>query len=216
MTEPPATAIPVSIASAGCTCLTLTPANEPPPLRADAARNRKRLLEVAAELAAERGAANVTMEAIAAAAEVGKGTVFRRFGDRTGLMLSLVDHIEQRLQAAFLTGPPPLGPDAAPVERLRAFGPAVIRHEHAHRDLYMAARREDNRRFNPPYQVRLTHLVMLLRRAGAPGDAELTGHTLQAYLDTVLVQYLLTARSMPVERLDAGWYDLVDRLGTPR
>ncbi|WP_431962281.1 TetR/AcrR family transcriptional regulator [Actinacidiphila sp. bgisy160] len=216
MTEPPSTALPVSVASAGCAHLTLTAANEPPPLRADAARNRKRLLEVAAELAAERGAANVTMDAVAVAAGVGKGTVFRRFGDRTGLMLSLLDHIEQQLQAAFLTGPPPLGPDAPPLERLRAFGPAVIRHEHAHRDLYMAARREESRRFNPSFQLRLTHLTLLLRQAGAPGDLELTGYTLQAYLDTALAQYLLTVRGMPVERLDAGWCDLVDRLGTPR
>ncbi|MGI5255043.1 TetR/AcrR family transcriptional regulator [Actinacidiphila glaucinigra] len=216
MTEPPRATLPVRDASAGPMDLSLTPAGEPPRLRADAARNRKRLLEVAAELAAERGAANVTMEAVAAAAEVGKGTVFRRFGDRAGLMLSLLDHIEQQIQAAFLTGPPPLGPDAPPLERLRAFGPAVIRHEHAHRDLYMAARRELSRRFHPAYQLRHTHLTLLLRQAGAPGDVELTGHTLQAYVDTVLVEYLLTVRGMPAERLDAGWHDLVDRLCTPR
>ncbi|MFD8075957.1 TetR/AcrR family transcriptional regulator [Streptomyces sp. NPDC059718] len=216
MTEPHRAVLPVRDASAGPAGLTLTPAGEPPRLRADAARNRRRLLEVAAELAAEHGAANVTMEAVAAAAEVGKGTVFRRFGDRTGLMLALIDHIEQQIQAAFLTGPPPLGPDAPPLERLRAFGPAVMRHEHAHRDLYLAARREQSRRFNPSYQLRLTHLTLLLRQSGAPGDVELTGHTLQAYLDTVLVEYLLTARGMPIDRLDAGWHDLVDRLGTPR
>src|SRR4051812_47463571 len=61
-------------------------------LRADAARNRARLLEAAARLIAEHGVAGVTMEAVAAAAEVGKGTVFRRFGDRTGLLLALLDH----------------------------------------------------------------------------------------------------------------------------
>src|SRR4051812_22992358 len=81
--------------------LALTVAGEQPPLRADAARNRLRLLEVAAELSAEHGAANVTMEAVAAAAGVGKGTVFRRFGDRAGLMVALLDHHEQQIQAAF-------------------------------------------------------------------------------------------------------------------
>lgn len=50
--------------------------------RADAARNRRRLLDAAQRLVAEQGADHVTMEAVAAAAEVGKGTVFRRFGDR--------------------------------------------------------------------------------------------------------------------------------------
>src|SRR5688572_30378868 len=80
------------------------PSGDQPRLRADAARNRARLLEVAARLAGECGAANLTMEAVATAAQVGKGTVFRRFGDRTGLLLALLDHHERELQAAFLTG----------------------------------------------------------------------------------------------------------------
>lgn len=215
MTEPPRPAFPVSAVPADCAQLSLTPANEPPRLRADAARNRQRLLEVAAALAEAHGVANVTMEAVAVAAGVGKGTVFRRFGDRTGLILSLIDHIEQQLQEAFIAGPPPLGPDAPPLERLRAFGPAVIRHEDAHRDLYMAVRRQ-NQRFEPSFQLRLTHVTLLLRQMRAPGDLELTGHTLQAYLDTLLIQHLLRTRGMPVERLEAGWRDLVDRLGTQR
>ncbi|MEU4095812.1 helix-turn-helix domain-containing protein [Streptomyces sp. NPDC026673] len=215
MTEPPRATFPARDAAAGPADLTLTPIGEPTRLRADAARNRRRLLEVAAELAAEYGVANVTMEAVATAAEVGKGTVFRRFGDRAGLMLSLLDHIEQQLQAAFLTGPPPLGPDAPAAERLRAFGPAVLRHEHAHRDLYIAARKEQTRRFNPSYQLRLTHLTLLLRAVGAPGDVDLVAHTLLGYLDTTLADHLLTAQRLPMERLDACWHDLVDRLGAP-
>jgi hypothetical protein len=42
--------------------------------RADAARNRQRLLDAAEELFGRRGAGNVTMEDIARAAGVGKGT----------------------------------------------------------------------------------------------------------------------------------------------
>ncbi|WP_252934181.1 TetR/AcrR family transcriptional regulator, partial [Streptomyces sp. EL5] len=76
-----------------------TDADEPC-LRADAARNRARLLEAAALLVAERGADGITMEEVAAAARVGKGTVFRRFGDRTGLLTALLDHSEKKFQAA--------------------------------------------------------------------------------------------------------------------
>src|SRR4051794_17425263 len=47
-----------------------------PAERADAARNRRRVLEAAAELF-QRNPECVTMEAVAAAAGVGKGTVFR-------------------------------------------------------------------------------------------------------------------------------------------
>ncbi len=81
------------------------PGQDEPCLRADAARNRARLLEAAARLVAEQGAACVTMEAVAAAASVGKGTVFRRFGDRTGLLAALLDHSEKKFQAAVLGGP---------------------------------------------------------------------------------------------------------------
>lgn len=183
-----------------------------PRLRADAARNRARLLEAAARLAAEHGAANLTMEAVAAAASVGKGTVSRRFGDRAGLLLALLDHHERRLQEAFLSGPPPLGPAADPVARLLAFGPAVMRHERAHLDMYLAADPAPLRRFTvPPYRLRLTHVAVLLRQAGTAADAELTAHVLLASLDTALVDHLVTQRGFSLERLEAGWRDLVAR-----
>ncbi len=54
--------------------LELTVGPAAPQLRADAARNRARLLEAATRLVEEHGVANVTMEAVAAAASVGKGT----------------------------------------------------------------------------------------------------------------------------------------------
>src|SRR4051812_10414298 len=56
-----------------------------PPLRADAARNRDKVLAAAEKLFAERGADCVTMDAVAAEAGVGKGTLFRGFGDRAGV-----------------------------------------------------------------------------------------------------------------------------------
>jgi AcrR family transcriptional regulator len=193
--------------------LTLTPAGEPPALRADAARNRTRLLEAASQLMTGCGAADLTMEAVAAAAGVGKGTVFRRFGDRTGLLIALLDHREQQLQAALLSGPPPLGPDAPATERLHAFGPAVIRHEREHHELILASRTDPVRNYAvPAARLRLTHVTMLLRRANAEGDAELLAHTLLGYLDTALVHHLVVDRRMPLDRLEAGWHDLVARL----
>ncbi|MFF2846491.1 TetR/AcrR family transcriptional regulator [Streptomyces sp. NPDC058001] len=200
----------------GKTELALTPDGEPPALRADAARNRVRLLEAASRLVAECGAANLTMEAVATAAEVGKGTVFRRFGDRTGLLLALLDHNEQRFQAAFLSGPPPMGPGAPALDRLHAYGPAALRHEWTHRDLYLAAWTEPGRNNTvPATRLRLRHLALLLREAGADGDIELLAQTLMNYLDVALVHHLVTVRGMTLERLETGWSDLVTRLATP-
>ena len=93
-----------------------------PPERVDAARNRTLLLDAARRLIAERGAEAVTTDDIAAAAGVGKGTLFRRFGSRSGLMIVLLDEDEKAEQQAFLFGPPPLGPGAPPLDRLLAYG----------------------------------------------------------------------------------------------
>jgi AcrR family transcriptional regulator len=193
--------------------LEVGPAPEELCLRADAARNRARLLEAAARLIAEHGVAGVTMEAVAAAAEVGKGTVFRRFGDRTGLLMALLDHSSRQLQADFLGGPPPLGPGAPPVERLRAFGVAVLYRASEQLDLQLAAQPEPTRRYaNPPMQALRTHVTMLLRRIQPEADCELLAHTLLAYLDPALVHHLTRQCGMTMERLEAGWIYLVARV----
>ncbi|USX53228.1 TetR/AcrR family transcriptional regulator [Lentzea sp. HUAS12] len=181
-------------------------------LRADAVRNRALLLEAAAELASERGAAAITMETVAAAAGVGKGTVSRRFGDRNGLLQALLDRSEVLFQEAFLSGPPPLGPGADAAARLRAFGPALLRHEHAHRDLYLAAEPTPERRFSvPARQLRHRHVALLVRAALPGADAELLAHTLLASVDVVLVDHFLRPGAS-LERLERGWHDLLDRL----
>ncbi len=102
-----------------------------PAERADAARNRRRVLEAFERLAARHGIENVTMDAVAAEAGVGKGTIYRRFGDRARLALALLDEDERRLQEAVVRGAPPLGPGAPAEERaaavVRALGALVER-----------------------------------------------------------------------------------------
>ena len=59
------------------------------PLRADAVRNRQRILDAAAELFAERGL-HVSLDEVAERAGVGVGTVYRRFPDRDALIDALL------------------------------------------------------------------------------------------------------------------------------
>src|SRR5262245_47222458 len=74
----------------------------PPRERADAARNRARVLAAAAELFGRLGVDSVSMDAVAAEAGVGKGTLFRRFGDKAGLAAALLDERERELQDAII------------------------------------------------------------------------------------------------------------------
>jgi AcrR family transcriptional regulator len=107
--------------------------------RLDALRNRRRILAAAGELVAAHGAEGLSMNALAAAAGVGKGTIFRRFGDREGLLHALLDEDTIDLQNEFLSGPPPLGPGAPPADRLEAFIVAFVHFEVAHLELLVAA-----------------------------------------------------------------------------
>ena len=95
---------------------------EGPKERADAARNRQRILDAAGALVAEQGIEAVSMDDVARAACVGTGTLYRRFGDRAGLAFALLDEQTRDFQNALLSGPPPLGPGAPARERLKAFG----------------------------------------------------------------------------------------------
>src|SRR5438270_12214059 len=109
------------------------------PERVDAARNREAILCAARQLLAEQGAASITMDRLAVAAGVGKGTLFRRFGDRAGLFHALLDESERRLQEGFIRGPAPLGPGAPAPERLVAFGEALLALTAERGDLLLAA-----------------------------------------------------------------------------
>jgi AcrR family transcriptional regulator len=160
--------------------------------RADAARNRQRVLAAAARLFAERGVAAVTMDDVVAAAGVGKGTLFRRFGDKVGLAAALLDQRERDLQQAILSGPPPLGPGAPPVERLAAFVTAYVGYVAAQPDLVLMSEtaKPGARLRTGAHGFWRQHLRWLLQSAGA-SDAGLRADLLLAGLAAEQVQHWL-------------------------
>jgi AcrR family transcriptional regulator len=183
-----------------------------PQERGDAARNRTLLLDAARRLIAERGADAVTMDNIATAAGVGKGTVFRRFGSRAGLMLVLLDEDEQAMQQAFMFGPPPLGPDAAPLDRLVAFGRERLRFVNTHRELLSAANRDPQSRFGAAAAVQHTHVRMLLATAGTTGDLDTQTDALLALLEADYLDYHLVGRGQSLQALGDAWESLARKL----
>jgi AcrR family transcriptional regulator len=184
------------------------------PERSDAARNRERLLQAARDLVAEHGVDAVTMDMLACRADVGKGTVFRRFGSRAGLMMTLLSDAEAEFQRNFIFGPPPLGPGAPPLERLIAFGEARIRYVEEYGELARAAAEHSpqNRHDAPPVVVWHRHIEMLLREAGLDRDPWLLALSLGATLDPERMLHALHAHGVAPERLAASWRELVTRL----
>lgn len=160
-----------------------------PKERADAARNRAAVLDAAGRLFARHGVANVSLDAVAAAAGVGKGTLFRRFGDRAGLAVALLDERERALQERILFGPAPLGPGGAgdpppPRERLVAFVDAYLDYALAHLDLVrMSETASPGARYRiGAYRFWHRHAALLLAAARPGLDADAFAHALLAPL----------------------------------
>jgi AcrR family transcriptional regulator len=166
------------------------------PERADAARNRRAILAATEELLATRRPQDISMEQVAAAAGVGKGTVFHRFGNRTGLMHALMVERAQALEEAVTTGPPPLGPGATDRDRLLAFLDAIIEVVGRNKSLLAelaysaapdpppaapplsapdAARHRDD---HPVYRFWHGHISALIAALRPGADAEMTAHLL--------------------------------------
>src|ERR1700736_4696436 len=135
--------------------------------RADAARNRERILCAARRLFDERGAGCVSMDEIAEAAGVGKGTLFRRFGSRASLAAAVLSERERTFQEGIIRGEPPLGPGAPAGERLIAFGEALLDTLELHSELLLAAETGAARFSHPAYTVHRLHVMLLLKEADA-------------------------------------------------
>jgi AcrR family transcriptional regulator len=186
--------------------------DQAPQERGDAARNRTLLLGAARRLIAERGADAVTTDDIAAAAGVGKGTLFRRFGSRAGLMIVLLDEDEKAEQQAMMFGPPPLGPGAPPLDRLLAYGRDRLNFVHTHHALLSDANRDPQMRFIAPVMFHHRHIRVLLEAAGTAGDLDAAAFALLALLDADYVQFQMTERGQTLEQLGDGWESVARKL----
>lgn len=178
----------------------MTPRKE----RADAARNREAVLAAADDLfARSESPRSVSMDDVAAAAGVGKGTLFRRFGDRTGLIRVLVERRIEPLRQAVEAGPAPLGPTAQPRERVLALLDAVLQFKLDNRHLALALEEAGSA---SPYQADHyawwhTTLQCTLRRLPGMTDSGFTAHALLAATRADLVEHLADQEHMTPEQM---------------
>jgi AcrR family transcriptional regulator len=119
----------------------------------------------------------VSMDDIALAAGVGKGTLFRRFGDRTGLIRQVNAVRLAPLREQIESGPPPLGPSTPPRERIVAIIDAI------------ALAKLEN-----------AHLMLALEEAGGPASGF---HSSPDYVTVhALLRDLITSET---DSKQAGW-----------
>jgi AcrR family transcriptional regulator len=180
--------------------------------RADARRNRERILCAAARLVDERGIDGISMDDVAAEAGVGKGTLYRRFGDRWTLLRALIEEPERDFQEALIRGESPLGPGAPPVERLRAFGAALLQLLERHARFIRGTEGVPSGRYlHPVYSSYRIHVAMLLREI--IGEGTRTEYLVDALLAPLAAEPFLYQREtlgMSLEEMTDGWQALAD------
>ncbi|PTA43157.1 TetR/AcrR family transcriptional regulator [Micromonospora sp. RP3T] len=169
-------------------------------MRADAVRNREAVLAAADRLfAAATDPERISMDDVAAAAGVGKGTLFRHFGDREGLVRALHGIRGDRLRTTLAAD----RPDGPPAERVLHLLRELVRFKRDNRVLTLALENAGN---GSPYRAESyeewhTLLAGLVSEARGPEAADYLAHALLAAVRSDLVEHL---GDWSDERWDAG------------
>jgi len=184
---------------------------EPPRAeRADAARNRARVLAAAARLFRDGDPRAVTMDDVARAAGVGRATLYRRYPDVASIAEALLGEYERQLQERCLRGDPPLGPGPAagpapsPSDRLAAFYAAMVELLEAHLPLVLGADAGATRLAIGSYRFWRAHVRALVVAAGGVDDPDALVDPLLAPLAAEVYQYQRERLGLSQERITAG------------
>ncbi|CCH34258.1 TetR/AcrR family transcriptional regulator [Actinosynnema sp. NPDC047251] len=174
------------------------------PERADAARNRAAILAAAARLIGEHGLDGVNMAEVAVAAGVGKGTLFRRFGDREGLIQAVVAEgaLAWRAEAEILV----TDVDRPAAERVITFVGTLFDHVLASLPLIRALERVSAGSESCDADLALTHrrLADLIAQVRPDADADYLAHALLANLRGEVVHHLVRRLGLPARRVRSG------------
>ncbi len=183
--------------------------------RKDAIRSREAVLTAADALFTRRESPeDVTMADVAAAAGVGKGTLFRAFGDRAGLLRALYEARLEPIRQAVEAGPPPLGPTTPPQDRVPALLDAVLCFKLDNRRLALALEESGS---GSPYQAEHYErwhslLQAVLEQIPSLTDSDFTAHALLAATRADLVEHLAGEERIPRERMRAQLANFATRV----
>jgi AcrR family transcriptional regulator len=184
--------------------------------RKDAAAHRRLVLDAAARLFAERGVESVTMDDIAHAAGVGKGTLYRRYADKGQLVLALMGSCVATLQDDLAH----IDVSSPALDQLEAVLVRIVDwiEEHTAQLGVISDQASGERRSSmhcsPLYEWMHGILVSLLEDAIASGEARIadptyTADALLAALDIHLYLFQRRERGYSPAQIQAGLHQLV-------
>jgi AcrR family transcriptional regulator len=185
-------------------------------------RNRAAILEAAGALFDEAtDATAVTMDDVAAAAGVGKGTVFRRFGDQAGLLRAVFDARIAALVEKIESGPAPLGPSTPPRQRIPAALVATVEFKVENRHLTRLLERVEQRPAGgsffetPNYRWAHALLTQGLTDIVEPANAAFDAHALLSLTRIDFIEHFLFAEGHTTAELQRHILHHADRIIGP-
>jgi AcrR family transcriptional regulator len=181
------------------------------PTRSDAVKNRELLLETAQRLFAEHGVSAVSMSAVAQAAGVGKGTLYRHFANKTELCQELIDSDQRDLQERTLRRLRENPGD--PLGSLRWFLPEVIAFINRNLPMFSDSLSSVASMLGHPAHAWWRQTIRgLLRQINREIDVDYTADVLFVMVDTRTIYYQQMVLGYTTERIIDGLFGVLERL----
>lgn len=189
----------------------IIPINPDKPIRADAVRNRRLLLDTALHLFDEFGIEDVTMSAIAKEAKVGKGTLYRHFADKAELCHALLDDDMRQFQIMVLDH---LRACDDAFECLHWFLAQAATYVVTHNELLVEASNQGGVDMlkHPAHIWWRQTFVGLLARLNLDSDISYIADILYVMLDVQTIRFQRRVQGYDIERIVAGLHMTLWRL----
>ncbi len=182
--------------------------------RADAIKNRALLLATAKRLFAEQSVAGVTMSAVADAAGVGKGTLYRHFENKLELSMALLDEDQRDLQDRTLRRMRETG---GTLDTLKWFIAEVLLFTERNSELLCVNAGEggpSGSLAHPAHWWWRTTIRGLVAQINPSCDADYIADAIFVLLDVHNIYFLRTERRYSLEQIVNNMQDMVGRMLT--
>lgn len=189
----------------------IIPINTNKPIRADAARNRRRLLNAAETLFHQQGIADVTMSAIAKEAEVGKGTLYRHFEDKVAICHAMLDEDMREFQQMTLDY---LRRNPDPYTGLRWFFEQAAGYVVEHNELLIEVSNQGgvDMLSHPAHVWWRQTIVGLLARLSPDADVPYLADMFYVMLEVQTIRFQRQIQGYDLERIVSGLHMLLDSI----